>query len=760
MKSKLGRVFILSSILLVGVSCDNVNKSELLNIEIISTPTKLEYKINDTLDLTGMRVIANYKDSTIKNITNDVSISNVDMTTVGIKPVVVSYQNMNDSFEITVNDNSIVEDNYTWKLVKDVNELSDGDNILITSSSNDAILSNTYTSKESSSYFDPTDGGVFEGEEINELPDDALIFTINKSGNYWSLSNNDRLLAANGAKQLKWDLGNKDWTIEIDESKATISTTKAEYGRILYNVQSPRFTTYTSTLSSQLILPEIYKRESVEPIYPTSISIKGNNEVGTNKSVKLSVDFVPSNTNQKNIIWKSLNENIATVTSDGVVKGVSEGNTNIEAKAFDKNGEAITASFNIKVVKEALDKWTVMLYLCGSDLESDESLATADITEILSVQNQPEDVNFIIQTGGSTKWNSKYNISSNKLGRYHVENNKLVLDSTLTNSSMGNGATLESFLNWGIESYPAEKTGVILWNHGGAMNGVCYDDNYSSSSSYDTLTNLEVKDTFESVFESNGITDKFEFIGYDACLMQVQDIADFNSNYFNYMIASEESEAGEGWEYSSWLSSLYSNEDTEAILKTICDGFISSYEENWGGSYDNDQTLSALDLSKMKTYKDAFEKLIDESSLRTNILTKEFTNMMKKVKTYGSGYYSYSDYQQLIKYYGYTSDMFEKIDSDTYMLYGYYDYGTFDVYDFLNKLSASSFNIETSLITNVKNALNDLIVYNKIGDKAGESHGLALVCPMDEYLRDNYYYSEDTDFATWRNLVTSKNRIF
>ena len=116
-------------------------------------------------------------------------------------------------------------------------------------------------------------------------------------------------------------------------------------------------------------------------------------------------------------------------------------------------------------------KYTIMVYMCGADLESDSGLASMDIYEMCTVMNQPKDVNIILQTGGSTRWNNG-RIEPNKLQRFHVEKRGLVEDDIMTAKSMGESKTFQSFLEWGLTEYPAEKTGVIMWNHGGAMQGV------------------------------------------------------------------------------------------------------------------------------------------------------------------------------------------------------------------------------------------------------------------------------------------------
>ena len=121
--------------------------------------------------------------------------------------------------------------------------------------------------------------------------------------------------------------------------------------------------------------------------------------------------------------------------------------------------------------------WTIFIYMCGSDLESNYNAASTDIKEILSA-TESDKVNIVIQTGGSYSWN-KPNIDSDKIGRYIIKDNKLELVESHPDANMGDYKTLKSFLNWGVKKYPAENMGVVLWNHGaGTLGGVCCNEKY------------------------------------------------------------------------------------------------------------------------------------------------------------------------------------------------------------------------------------------------------------------------------------------
>ena len=71
------------------------------------------------------------------------------------------------------------------------------------------------------------------------------------------------------------------------------------------------------------------------------------------------------------------------------------------------------------------DTVTVMIYMNGSNLESDHGMATEDIREILNA-TLSENVNVVIQTGGTRRWKTKA-IASDHSQRFLVENGALTL---------------------------------------------------------------------------------------------------------------------------------------------------------------------------------------------------------------------------------------------------------------------------------------------------------------------------------------------
>ena len=93
-------------------------------------------------------------------------------------------------------------------------------------------------------------------------------------------------------------------------------------------------------------------------------------------------------------------------------------------------------------------KWSIYWYLCGSNLESDNGAATADLDEMLQVK-LPDNVQVIIETGGAVEWQND-NVSADKLGRYIYDSEGFREIEQVELENMGSKDTLEDFLSFRI----------------------------------------------------------------------------------------------------------------------------------------------------------------------------------------------------------------------------------------------------------------------------------------------------------------------
>jgi hypothetical protein len=273
--------------------------------------------------------------------------------------------------------------------------------------------------------------------------------------------------------------------------------------------------------------------------------------------------------------------------------------------------------------------WTVLVYLCGSDLESQNGAATKDLAEMVGASGN-DNVRFIVQTGGAKQWATR-GINARQLGRYLVQNGSIVEVGTLNAASMGNPSTLSDFITWGVSNYPAEHMALILWDHGGgSITGVCFDER----NNYDSLSVRELDTAMGTAFTK--MWDKFDFVGFDACLMSTLETANVMASYADYMVASQESEPGNGWEYSSIVEYLSKNPSaaTSELGKTICNSYLASLDRNSKGF----ATLSVVDLSKVDDLIQSFyrfsQEMYDSGSNQSNLAA--MSRGIRSVDNFGS----------------------------------------------------------------------------------------------------------------------------
>ena len=371
------------------------------------------------------------------------------------------------------------------------------------------------------------------------------------------------------------------------------------------------------------------------------------------------------------------------------------------------------------------DTWVVYWYLCGTDLESENGAATADLKELMEVQ-LPENVSVVIQTGGTSQWNNDF-INPEVIQRHVYNSTGFSTVDEQPLSSMGDPSTLQGFLEFCEENYPANHKMFLFWDHGGGSAGGAEVDELFEN---DVLTLDEMKTAFNAVYSDEietGSQDEiatknasdlnipYEIIGFDTCLMATVDTAKAFQKFGRYLVASEETEPGNGWYYTGWVGELAQNTATNgAILgKAICDSFQEGCE--LAGTEDS-ITLSVTDLINFPKLDTAYDNLGKEALFNTceNIsFLGDFSRSVSKAENYGGN----NDEE------GYTN----MVD--------------------LGDLARNSSNLLTDNSQAVLDALSECIVYKINGPYRTQATGLSC------------YYSFDNNqesFSEYAKVATSQ----
>lgn len=266
---------------------------------------------------------------------------------------------------------------------------------------------------------------------------------------------------------------------------------------------------------------------------------------------------------------------------------------------------------------------TMFIYMIGSDLESNGGAATSDIEEMIQA-DYGDGLQIILITGGAKAWQS--NISENKRQIWCIDDNGIQLVKELKQADMTKKSALVEFLSYGLSNYAADRNMLVFWDHGGGTKGgFGYDENYETDG-------LTLKDLSDAIAQAGT---KFDFIGFDACLMATIETAYALEPYADYLIASEEYEPGDGWYYTNFLTKLANkpNMDTVTLGKAIIDDFSNFYGNE-------DVTLSITDLACVNGVYEAlgdFLAAAEKAIKADNSKFKVLSNAKSKAREYCDG---------------------------------------------------------------------------------------------------------------------------
>ena len=342
------------------------------------------------------------------------------------------------------------------------------------------------------------------------------------------------------------------------------------------------------------------------------------------------------------------------------------------------------------------DKSVVVIeYIIGSNLEDGYGLASLNIDQMIKATKEGSALKFVIEAGGSKRWFTN-GIDDSSLCRYVIEGGKLNKVETLDNTvSMSAPDHLYEFLKWAKDNYQADRYMLVFWDHGGGLSsGYGQDDiNKREDTQYGTLLPNEIVEALQK------LDMKFDLIGYDACLMQNAEIAMSMEPYADYFLASEETESGDGWFYTSAFEMLGKDPgmSTEDFGKEMISAFDVYNTTLSSGKEQSETTLSLIDLSRIDP---AFELLMGLYD-RQDEAIKADANDYKDIAVAASSAYSFTGDEQI------------------------------DLINYLEQLDSSDYNdsiISKEELENTKNYFKAAIVYRNHVSNSG-INGIAMTFP-------------------------------
>jgi hypothetical protein len=256
-------------------------------------------------------------------------------------------------------------------------------------------------------------------------------------------------------------------------------------------------------------------------------------------------------------------------------------------------------------------QWTLLFYLAAdNDLEAAQM---RDLAEMLAV-GSTADVNVVVladrHPGGAGKYGNDAvanvpNWTSAKL--LHVQRGALRELADWGEVNTGDPATLDRLLQFAAREFPAARYGIVFGNHGLGWSGTAVDE----SSANDSLTTLELASALQPFVAAHG---PLELIGFDSCLMGNLEVAKAIAPFGRVMVASEEIEPDDGWDYTAVLGGLTSAPSMPgtALGRVIVDSFRDQYTGAAGakhGDVAKGITLAVVALDRIAPLEQAVASL-------------------------------------------------------------------------------------------------------------------------------------------------------
>ncbi|MBP5249976.1 MAG: zinc-ribbon domain-containing protein [Lachnospiraceae bacterium] len=405
--------------------------------------------------------------------------------------------------------------------------------------------------------------------------------------------------------------------------------------------------------------------------------------------------FGPSNLGQSYVTNTPTSAAVPVSTYTPTPKAGSEDTAAVVNNMF---GTDIVRDHKVKLKGNGEDTVTVMVYMNGSDLETESGEATTDLAEMVRA-GASDKVNVVVQTMGTKRWQN-YNISSKRSQIHEITKNGLKTVKELSQLDCTKESTLSDFIIWTAQNYPADRYVLVFWDHGG---GPVYGFGYDEYNESGMLTIDEIKGALKTA----GVY--FDFIGMDCCIMSCLEVCCACYDYCDYMILSEDFESGLGWSYTGWLSELYKNTSipTEKLGKIIVDDMVNANKND--RTVNEEAILALIDESMMKLLFTAWTDFAyaNEETLLDN-------NYSRHIESHGK-------VSPFIKAKGFFSD---------WLLSGSEEYSLDDYY--ITDIMALAQTIDSTESAALASAVSNTMIYVNATSGDAEMTGLSVTLPYGD----------------------------
>ncbi len=280
-------------------------------------------------------------------------------------------------------------------------------------------------------------------------------------------------------------------------------------------------------------------------------------------------------------------------------------------------------------------EWTIMAFVNGDN--NLEAAALADLLEMEKGLPEGGTVEMIALLDRSNKYTKDLGDWSGARV-FHVKRSadeKTLASEQLADLGpldMSDANTLVRFVKAATAKYPAKKTALVMWNHGGGWGGMSSDE--GAKKDRDEKNPQMSMAAFEKALsqlaplQPGGM---FELVHFDMCLMGQAEVAVACAPYARWMFASTPVEPALGMDYAKFLPLFAAGKPTDEIITEAVHAGCQTF-------LDNDllsASLSAYDLSRADRFVRAWKKFADALLPEAGGAWAELTRSFYWARNYG-----------------------------------------------------------------------------------------------------------------------------
>lgn len=272
--------------------------------------------------------------------------------------------------------------------------------------------------------------------------------------------------------------------------------------------------------------------------------------------------------------------------------------------------------------KKKVKNWTIMTFINGKNNLEIAGLFNVNQMEAIG---SDKNMNIVVELGRMKGQVGDVDIDGDWTGsrRLYImkDNDTEKVTSPVMmetkNVDMGDYKRIVDFVKWSKKNYPAKKYMLIIWNHGTGWFDPAQEKVADKGISYDDETGNYVR-TIEigKILKEAG---KVDILNFDACLMQMVEVAYEVKDYTEIVIGAEETVPGYGQPYDMFLGALKkmpdaSPENFAAVLVESFKSFYTAIGQSAGLSAIRTSKLEGL-VKHMSAFADSVKKVNDTEAI-------------------------------------------------------------------------------------------------------------------------------------------------